>query len=379
VRTHYEDMQKSLFEKNAAEIFPRGQASQALLHSVETTAFPYGIRRGTDGTWDAVGLPALQADLPNNGFVELGGWTGGMMARIRKPDDVGLAALGADSRQFMDDLLKVMPMKRSIGSDQIRITSIGEAREASRYTDAYGRQWQIRVWNLEQQDGIVVGASLQVPDGYAVLLRAGPTGERYDALLDFRASTNFVYLSLNGTLAQWAEYLREGDSLPELMSTLHFEFDYGKRFLLRSKRFEASFEKPSIKIDKDSTLTLQTSYFEGPDGVVWDVAGFTLADKDANRSLSVTRHGRPPPTLPEKFQTAWSKMVAREYPFDATLIDADGSTSVGATLPFPSSGRYESDPSTLYEVSYERAGKQSQQQLRTELERLCRGIKAFEK
>ena len=380
VYAHYEDMQKSLLAKNAAEIFPRGEGSQALLHSVTTTAFPFAIQRGNDGTWDAVGSSALRAELPRNGFVSIGGWTGGMLARIRKPDDVGLAALGADSRQFMDDLLKVVPLKRTVGPDEVRITSLGVAHDEPRYTDAYGRQWQVRIWNSEQQDAIVVGASLQVPDGYIALLRPGPTSERFDALLDLRASTNFVYFSLNGTLEQWTEYLRQGDSMPQLMSALHIDYEYGKRFHYGSKRFEARFDKPPVKIDKDSTLTLQTSYFDGPEGVVWDVAGFTLSDKGVTSWLSITRHARPPATLPDKFQTAWSKMVARDYPYDASLIEASGTTSVDTIYPFPaSSDRSDGEPNVLYEVSYGRLGQQSQDALRAALAEWCRGLEVFEK
>jgi len=55
----------------------------------------------------------------------------------------------------MDLLLKGYPVSRPVGSDSVRVTSMGEASEESWLTDDYQRKWQIRSWLVPYNDSVI--------------------------------------------------------------------------------------------------------------------------------------------------------------------------------------------------------------------------------
>ena len=382
MHARYDEMQHDLLTKNAADIFPNGDGSQQLLHTVYTTSLPYLISRNADGTWDAISSgQTADATLANNGSVAISVLGGAMLGHVRLPDDVTHAALDNDSHTLMDYLLKAVPLKRPVGADQVRITSLGDAQSQTSYTDSYGRVWQLRVWNIGFQDAVVVGLSMPVPDGYIVLIRGATTASTHDTVLDLRALTDFVYVSLTGNLAQWAEYMSNKDRLPPQLANLQIDYKNGKAFTYRSKRLDATVAQPIVKNDKDTILTLEMAYFADAGKVVWDVAGLSIAEKNpSGAGFNISRHTRPAGTLPDSYRTTWAKMIGRDYPFDASMVDSNGTASVAAIYPYPKPTDAPDDASAdlLYEVSYWTGGKHTQQDMDAALVRVLQGVKVID-
>jgi len=100
------------------------------------------VRESQDGLWGASGEQTQTFQLDHNGFVEI--YHG--IVRLRRPDDVSLARLYGDSSLYMDLLLKGYAVRRQVGSESVKVTSLGKAQWSSTHTDAYGRTWQVNVW-----------------------------------------------------------------------------------------------------------------------------------------------------------------------------------------------------------------------------------------
>lgn len=87
-----------------------------------------------------------QAEIGKNGYVALGTMGNFLYMHMQAPDGMPLARLEEDSKLFMDLMLRGLYFSRSFGSEQVRITSLGPAKEHAVHIDAYKREWQVRRW-----------------------------------------------------------------------------------------------------------------------------------------------------------------------------------------------------------------------------------------
>jgi serine protease Do len=141
--------------------------------------------------------------LEHNGFVELNDH----MVRMRAPDDVALSALYRDSKLQMDLMLKAYTLHRAIGTDSVRVTSLGKAKLESTYTDTYGRVWQSRAWAIPYEDSMLVVISLPTPEGFSGLYFRIQTGTLNLALREQQQLLDYMFVTLEGSLTRWQSYL----------------------------------------------------------------------------------------------------------------------------------------------------------------------------
>ena len=374
-------LQARLLANNAANMFPRGKGSQEVLHASDATDPLSVIIRKSDGTWTSDGGSAsAEATLSRNGKVTLGVLPGAMGAIIRKPDDVPMASFYKDSKAYMDYILKALPLQRRVGTESVRITSLGPALQESVFTDTYGRKWQVRLWNIEFLDAQILSYALPVPEGYESIIRIGSTVDTHEAALDLRTMTAFMDVSLNGNLEQWHAYLAQKDLLPAIFSKINIDFTYGGNFRYKSKRVDLSFPDTLQKVAKNSPLALHFGYFEDHGKVVWDVVSITVEEQaSGGRSIAVRRHVKPDAALPDSFQTQWHKLATRAYPYDASAIEVEGDTSAIAIYPLPSAPEFDlTKQHVLYEVKYGSQGKHSSEEVKSALTNWFQGLRVHE-
>jgi serine protease Do len=158
--------------------------------------------------------------------------------RLKAPDDISGADLIADSKQFMDQLLKGYPVSRPVGTDSVRVTSMGKASEESWFVDDYLRKWQIRSWLVPFNDTVIITVALPTPDGMVMMMSQGPTALRETVAKEMEAVCGFVYVSYTGTLAQWQAFLANPLAVPGTLSNVKIQFDYSRGLGIRSSRFE---------------------------------------------------------------------------------------------------------------------------------------------
>lgn len=152
-----------LLAHNASHLFPHGPGSERLLHEVEHAMLPLRLRETPNGIWVMNTSHPQTVQLENNGFVQMDA----SAMRLRAPDGVSAATLYADSKLFMDLFLKAYTLRRPIGTDSVRVISLGKAIREDSHTDAYGRVWQSRNWAIPYEDSLLTVVSLSTPEGAA--------------------------------------------------------------------------------------------------------------------------------------------------------------------------------------------------------------------
>src|SRR5262249_51197048 len=157
---------QKLLEHNQQRLFPHGAGSERLLNSVERAMFPQLMREDANKIWIAVAPKVETVQLDHNGFVE----ESSGFVRLRAPAGIPLATLYADDKLYLDLLLKAYVVRRAVGSDSVRVTSLGKPKTASHLTDRWGRTWQVRDWAIPYDDQLLTVVSLPTPDGYVGFL-----------------------------------------------------------------------------------------------------------------------------------------------------------------------------------------------------------------
>ncbi|MDR2991473.1 MAG: trypsin-like peptidase domain-containing protein [Burkholderiaceae bacterium] len=347
-----DQMLQALLTANAKSMFPKGQGSSRVLHDGSSgDAFPRLLHRSDDGVWSVSQLNPNKIPLSRNGYVTMAVWGDQILFHLRKPDDVASQQLYGDPKQFMDLLLKGISFKRRVGSESIRVTSLGQSTDEQTLTDAYQRHWQVEVWPLPYRNAWLIAFMLPVPDGYAGMFRVTSPIHRHDGIGDLKTLANFICLAYQGTLAQWREYLASPALLPDAIKDVTLKFEYGQALSYQSKRLDFAYTSALQAIDKGSQLTLGPSYFQDNGKVVWDVAHIT-AKADANDvdGIDITRRVAPSDDLDDDYRSEWNKLLRRKHPYDGAPYSKDDTTRI--TTVSGASAAADAKPDVLYQISY---------------------------
>jgi len=341
----------ALLTENAETMFPRGQgASRVLYGGSDGNPFPALLFRGDNGVWRVARAEAGKSTLTLNGYVSMSGRGSQTLIHLRKPDDISSQQLYGDPKLFMDLLLKGMPIKRFVGSEGIKITSLGQPIQQQTLTDGYQRRWQIMIWALPYRNDKVIAFLLPVPDGYVGMLRMASPSQTYENMADMKTLVNFIHLSYRGTLAQWKDYLEHRQLLPDALRDITLRFDYGKQFAYKSARLDFSYTPQLQAIDKNSELTLGMSYFPDHGKIAWDIARILVkADASNIDGINLSRRAAPPADADDDQRNQWDKLLRRSHPYDGTPYSKNNIALITATSSAPVADG--AKPQVLYEAS----------------------------
>ena len=358
-----------LLAHNTSHLFPHGAGSERLLHTIERSPFPQRIHEVQNGNWVINGAKPQSVQLEHNGFVE---FTGDMV-RVHAPDNVDLGAL-SDSKLEMDLILKAYALHRAIGTDSIRVTSLGKAKTANTYTDAYGRVWQIRAWAIPYEDSLLTVICLPTPEGFAGAFFRIPTGFWALAMQQQQLLLDYVFLTMEGSLTRWQTYLAQKGVQPKVFDSLKLAID-GDRAHFRSQRVEFELTPQILKMSNSTVVRLNFAFFHDRDAVVWDVAGLYAAEAPGSQNwISLWRRTAPPADLPEGFQRDWQKLTSHEFPYNATISNENGETRISTTAPVAAPG----GAKVIYGLTAVAEGVQAQEPMKKKLDLLQRSFKQLE-
>jgi serine protease Do len=361
------------FVKNhAGEMFPSGNSEQ-LLTTIYAEAFPKLISQSDGGTWALVGDAPRKVQLDKNGYLQEGTANNVFFVRLKAPDGVSEANLIADSKQFMDLLLKGNPVVRPVGTDAVRVTSMGKASEESWFTDDYGRKWQIRYWVMPFNDTGIITVALPTPDGMVMMMSLTPTGLHEIVTKEMEALCGFFYVSYTGTLAQWHAFLADPLALPASLSNVKIQFDYSRGLGIKSSRFQMLVPVAVLKIDADSVLMLKYSYMRDGAGTVWDLGGVYLADSDQKQKwVGLVRRLKPSPSMPEDVAHSWRTMTTGVHPWEGIPFLYEGRTEINEMVNMKDVA--EGKTNVGYTMSLNSEGTQPITKMKSELSTLQRGF-----
>ncbi|MFZ5995266.1 MAG: trypsin-like peptidase domain-containing protein [Thermodesulfobacteriota bacterium] len=368
---------KALFKENKDNIFPNGKGSTALLHKTYDAISPNLIMRGSDDNWDASSpKEEKEADLSNNGRLRYGNLANSLLLYIQKPDDIPLKKFYDDTKLFMDLILKGISLPRQIGSENIKITSLGNGCEDYVFIDSHGRKWLVRTWSLEYSDEKVVTLSLPVPGGCITMMKAGQTGQvDFVDIPDLKILTNFIYVSYYGTLKQWEEFIKIKELLPSAFSSINVSFDYNKAFYYKSKRLSFSYSSDGMAVSEKSYMKLKFDYFRESNKTIWDVGTIVVGeDKNNWTNFNITRNMKPPKGLGDKYESHWEIIEKQKFPFNHSAFYRDKATNISTVF---NQSDAEST-SVLYTIGYEKEGKVDQKEMEAKLNKFIRNLKIYE-
>jgi hypothetical protein len=362
---------------HAASIFPQGEHSSALLNTVAAAPFPKLVAETESGVWSLTNEQTRTSLLDANGSVELSAGNLFSFVKLKVPDTVSAPGLLTDSKLFADLLLKGAPLQRQVGPDAVRVTSLGPAQQEEWYADGYGRRWQLRTWLVPYNDIVVVAVSLPTPDGAVVLLAQAQTFTQGILREELKQLLDFVYVSYDGTLRQWREFLAQPAPLPAVFATLQLQFEYGRGFALKTPRFEFLMPAAVQTVAADSILTLRFSFFADAERTVWDVGGVELADRrDRLHWIDVLRRPRPGAALPDEYAIRWRAMSTGSRPYDGVPYPINGGTRIDATANGKALAAGKTSVGYAIEVTAD--GQRAAPDMRRDLATVLRGFSVFE-
>ena len=322
-------------------------------------------------TW-VVAAPHIETvQLDHNGFIEQASGT----VRLRAPDGVGLAKLYGDDKLYMDLLLKAYVVRRIVGSDSVRVTSLGNPKSASHFTDRWGRTWQIRDWAIPYDDQMLTTLSLPTPGGYVAVVMRIASGYIDVIHKSQQLVCDYLYLTMLGTLGQWQDYLAQKGVQPKSFEALRIKIDPEREVDFHSARYELTVKPELIKLSKDSMLFLDFGFTGEGEAAMWDVDRVVLSEgAHTNNWVLVVRRTEPPSSLPDGFQSNWNKLKTRSFPYNGLIESQNGETRISTVAQPPGAG---AEHRVRYGLEVTGEGTQTQSAMARKLELLEHAFKAL--
>lgn len=315
----YKAQKTKLLDQEADSIFPRGQ-SAGLLATVYSSFDPSMMAQEEDKTWEAHGCSGNETRLPGDGRVwYCGGTAPGVLFRLQYPGYGVDEHHYKDSKEFMDLLLKGLPLPREVGSQAVRITSAGPAVQDGLMRDSYGRVWQQRTWAIGYADMYLMTLALQTPDGYVGMLSMIPSGLADLQAEGLRFLTDYFYVSYTGSLPQWQAFMQRRELRPAVFDHIKLQYEYGKELRFESPRLQFS-SAGMATIGAQSSLALRMTYMMDHGRLTWDVGGLELQpDRDKKSYILASRQPKPGADAAKQLRDRWEHMNNREGEFSGKV------------------------------------------------------------
>jgi S1-C subfamily serine protease len=377
----HEQLESSL----SAQLFPKGNSGK-LLASVYYSRLPMLVQQDRNDSWDALAADnAATQELPGRGLVETGDTLGVTVFRLRRPQAASDAAFYHDAGAFMDMLLKGLKLQRLVGTQQIRITSLGHSIEARAFEDHSGRRWQVSIWPLGYIDSYVVCYALPTPEGYVgmVQLTASPLLDALDQYL--RQLADALYVSYSGTLAQWQAFLARSELRPRALEhNIQLELDEHQGLHYRSTRLALSLPRELADFSSQSELVLEMTYIKEGERLTWDVGGLYLyMDQDEHIYVGLGRHVKPADETARELLETWDRMRARGAGYNGVAgHDAEFKSywvHDVVSAPLAKAPGIDPNASVLYDVFYGTTADAYPRDLEETQRRLIRGTRILER
>ena len=377
----YTDTQlKALLDKESANLFPNGTGSARLLsQQTKLDGFPTLIVRGSDNEWIRIGRQSGHLTLADNGYVDFAGVGQNGLIHLRRPDGMSADRFYRDAKSRMDLLGKAGMFQRTVAGEKIKVISLGKPAFDSVHVDRWQRSWHVDIWPLSYANVLVMTYSLPVPDGSVMLMRFVPASREHDIKADMDELSNFVYVTYEGTLAQWKDYLAEPALLPAAFKNIHIDFDYDHRFSYASQRVAFSYTPEVQVITPGNLMWLGFRFFKDNGRPVWDVADVDIwkdAVSDDHNNVNIQRFAAPPSGLDDDMSSRWRKLSGRQYPYNGVARYEGDLMKIDAVVASTASDDKQS--AVLYTAFYGVAGTHPQADMQSKLGLLMKNMRVLE-
>lgn len=320
INVHNAKSREQLLATNQDSLFPNGRGAESILYDAISAYEMRLIGQNSDKSWEMFDPNYFKTDLAEDGFVSMASVADAVLLRLRRPANASDAGFYDNSHAFMDMALHGLNLTRQVGTDAVKITSLGAAQSDAMYLDSYGRSWQRRVWAVPFLDLYVVALLLPTPDGYAALLTYTPSLLLKEAndRLDWTAQSAF--LSYRGTLLQWRTFLSRRDMLPESLKSFVLSTDPKKQsWRIAAPNAALNITPEVVELNDNSILGMEMGYVVQGSKTEWIPQGISIAeDETRKRYVELVRRLKVPATAPRELRDDWQDLMQKRSPYSGS-------------------------------------------------------------
>jgi serine protease Do len=323
-----------LFSDMKGDMFPSGDNSLELLFYGTNYSFPQLIFKDKNSQkWYATNFNTETYPVEKDGKIIVAKVTDDMfLMDLRKPENVSLKDLYASPKLMMDTLLKGINIPRKIGDKETRILSLGNPYMTTSYKDKYGRKWEINAFLIEYMDELFITFSLPTPKGEIVLFKNTASANIDVWLYDMKKMTELMYVPYYGKVAEWNEFLRFTDILPDKVNTIKVKAEKGKTLSVSTQKFIVDVPSDVIPISDDTEVTINFDFYPDKGRIVWDVRRILVSEYNKDNYFSLYRHVKPDAKLPEVCIKGWNDILDKKHPYNVTSFVEDGRTNIATVI-----------------------------------------------
>lgn len=381
---HYQTERNRILAARAAELFPRGESAK-LLASLQPPRAPSLVVQDEDRVWIAEdGSRFEHAEFGDDGHVKLRYHERVALFEMKRPGAPIDDGFYADSRAFVELLLKGLKFSRPVGQQAVRVTSMGVAEKDTALVDRFSRRWQLRSWPAAFMDVEMMTLALPTPQGYVGIVRFSMTSDHRKDAAELALLADQFQAPYTGTLAQWQAFMKRSGAQTPFLSQVKLEMAPASGVKFKSGRLEASVPAAWFKAYDTAELTLDTVLIPDGTGVTCDIGRFLLElDGKGNSYVYAKRQAKPLAGAGKESQTRWDDMLNRRAEFAGAVAHDDdyaafwvrsslGSGAAGSALP-------KRDANVLYEIAYHTDLKVLPRELESRRNELMNAFKVVER
>jgi len=312
-----------LLSENKDEWFPFDSDGQKqLLQESYTGFFPVIVAEKEDSTWKLIQPKEIEnAELSVKGEIRYGKIWGDTFFELKDLNTETVIDLFENPQKMMEKILSGYVLTRNIGSESIRITSLGDAKESSMIKDNWGRNWITANYTIPFADMEILLYALPTPTGIVGLFALIPTSAVFPYRLDFNEMINNITFSYEASLEEWETFLSAVDILPDFLNSTRFQYEPGKDFRWINDRVSLQFDSSLLGITPQSRLHINPYFIQNKDEIIWNLNKIYFYENESKRSyISLERTFPPLSPLDTKVHEKWESLHSAKYPYTGDLI-----------------------------------------------------------
>lgn len=372
----YVQSMDGLFASLRGDLFPEGESSEEAVADIPTSAKPEVVFRDkTTKTWGISGLEYKSNDLPKNGRLHYAQANGVYLFMIRRPDGLTSGDLLAKPKVAMDLLLKGASVTRTVGGQEIRVTSFGDPYEVKPHMDRFGRPWQQAIWFTAYDDGSILTYSTLVPGGVVMAVKFIDSSSLMPWLYDLPKFLDFTYVPYGGELRDWAEFVKHRDRLPAALKDMAFDFKEGKSLRLQALWAKLDLDASQVDLSPKAFLILNMGFSRKGQEVAWDLRRVSISEDEEDNYFVLLKHLHPTPAMPEADQKRWKEIAKQRHPYTQRTFEEEGASRIATVhTAFFKPGTPATDNPDLFTLYLARVGRVEEKEMQRRIQSLLRAI-----
>jgi serine protease Do len=313
---YYLKNQGDLLKEQAAQIPPNGKSAR-LLATLDRAMDVALISQLDDDHWGfKAGEGEQETELPDDGKLWIGSLPNAMAFRLQRNPKSAEATFYRDPAGLMDKLLLGLKLPRTVGTQDIRITSMGAPLRAQQHSDRFGRVWQEWAWSFGFSDLQLLVHALPTPEGYVGLMRYATFSNSRSAEAELRLLGDYLHAYYSGSVKQWRTLLAERELCPPLLSSAAIQHEAQKGFSMRLPVADVNVPSSVVSLNEESEVIVLPGYNVRDQQLAAELRGFTVIEKkDDSSFVGVWGQTKPASDAGTQLTERWDDMANRRKDF----------------------------------------------------------------